>query len=67
VNDVGRNQQIVVNQLRRMPLIASYPSRSPCGDEDILRSMTFKVPTDSVRLIQQDVTDAIEDVVSIPA
>jgi len=64
---MGCDEKIVMNQLGRMPLIASYPGRSSCGEEDILRSMTFKVPTDSVRLIQQDVTGAIEDVVSIPA
>jgi len=64
---VGRDEQIVVNQVRRMPLIAGYPGRSSGGNEDILRSMTFKVPSDGVRLIQQDVTGAIEDVVSISA
>jgi hypothetical protein len=64
---MGRDEQIVVNQLRRMPLIASYPSPSSGGNEDMLRPMTFKVPTNGVRLIQQDVTRTIEDVVSIPA
>ena len=64
---MGRDEQIVVNQIGGMSLIASDSSRFSRGHEHVLRAMTLEELSDRVGLVQPGVSRTIEHVIAVPA
>jgi len=64
---MGHDEQVVVDQIGGMTLIAADSCRATRGHEHVLRAMTLEESPDGVGLVQPDISGAIEDVIAITA